>query len=166
MRFPKSKKQVQRYIGFVNHYRNYIPRLSKELLGFFKLLKANKQSEYQRSYRQLQSDQHSTSRSTRIGSQTNNHRTTIRPNDGCQHGVSARSIKDVSLVQRIVSNLPCLLEHSYVLWETTLSTLVMTDKRLVTRFFETKAIPPILWNACDFVLQFNFHIMHVAETQN
>ena len=42
----------------------------------------------------------------------------------------------------------------------------MTDNRSVTRFFQTKAIPPTLWNACDYALQFNFHIMHVAGTQN
>ena len=58
------------------------------------------------------------------------------------------------------------LEYSNILWETTLPTLVMTDNRSVTRFFRTKAIPPSLWNACDYVLQFNFHIMHVAGTQN
>ena len=58
------------------------------------------------------------------------------------------------------------LEYSHILWETTIPTLVMTDNRSVTRFFQTKAIPPTLWNACDYVLQFNFHIMHVAETQN
>ena len=43
VRFPKSKKQVQRYIGFVNYYRNYIPRLSEKLLGFYELLEADKQ---------------------------------------------------------------------------------------------------------------------------
>ena len=26
--------------------------------------------------------------------------------------------------------------------------------------------PPTLWNACDYVLQFNFRIMHVAGSQN
>ena len=58
------------------------------------------------------------------------------------------------------------LDYSYSLWETTLPTLVMTDNRSVTRFFQTKAIPPSLCNACDYKLQFNFHIMHVAGTQN
>ena len=58
------------------------------------------------------------------------------------------------------------LEYSHILWETTLPTLVMTYNRSVTRFFQTKTIPPTLWNACDYVLQFNFHIMHVAGTQN
>ena len=39
LRFPKSKKALQRYIGFLNYYRNYIPRLSERLSPFFKLLK-------------------------------------------------------------------------------------------------------------------------------
>ena len=39
LRFSKSKKALQRYIGFLNYYRNYMPRLSKRLSPFFKLLK-------------------------------------------------------------------------------------------------------------------------------
>ena len=58
------------------------------------------------------------------------------------------------------------VEYSHILWEATLPTFVMTDNRSVTRFFRTKAIPPTLWNACDYVLQFNFHTMHVAGAQN
>ena len=37
-KFPKSKKALQRYLGFLNYYRNYIPRLSEKLTPFFKLL--------------------------------------------------------------------------------------------------------------------------------
>ena len=33
-------------------------------------------------------------------------------------------------------------------------------------FFQTKAIPPALWNACDYVLQFNFKIAHIAGSFN
>ena len=29
-------------------------------------------------------------------------------------------------------------------------------------FFQMKAIPPARWNACDYVLQFNFKIPHIA----
>ena len=32
--------------------------------------------------------------------------------------------------------------------------------------FQTKAIPPSLWNACDYVLQFNFKIAHIAGSVN
>ena len=40
LRFPKSKKTLQRYLGFVNYYRNYIPRMVEKFNPFYKLLKA------------------------------------------------------------------------------------------------------------------------------
>ena len=45
-------------------------------------------------------------------------------------------------------------------------TTVLTDNKSVTRFFQTKTIPPSLWNACDYVLQFNFKIAHMADSVN
>ena len=42
----------------------------------------------------------------------------------------------------------------------------MTDSKSVTRFFQTKIIPPPLWNACDFVLQFNCTIAHIPGKMN
>ena len=39
IRFPKAKKAIQRYLGFVNSYRNYIPRMAEKLNPFYKLLK-------------------------------------------------------------------------------------------------------------------------------
>ena len=54
------------------------------------------------------------------------------------------------------------LEFAHILWETSKPTIVLTDNKSVTRFFQTKAIPPFLWNACDYVLQFNFKIAHIA----
>ena len=42
----------------------------------------------------------------------------------------------------------------------------MTDNKSVTRFFQTKAIPTSLWNACDYVLQFNFKIAQIAGSVN
>ena len=38
-KFPKSKKALQRYLGFLNYYRNYIPRLSEKFVPFLQLLK-------------------------------------------------------------------------------------------------------------------------------
>ena len=58
------------------------------------------------------------------------------------------------------------LEVAHILWETTKPTIVLTDNKSVTRFFQTKAIPPSLWNACDYVLQFNFEIAHIAGSVN
>ena len=38
--FPKSKKALQRYLGFVNYYRNFVRRLADKFNPFCKLLKA------------------------------------------------------------------------------------------------------------------------------
>ena len=37
----KSKKQVQKYIGFVNYYQNYVPRFSEKFIGINELLKVD-----------------------------------------------------------------------------------------------------------------------------
>ena len=52
------------------------------------------------------------------------------------------------------------------LWEATQPTIVLTDNKSVTRFFQTKAIPQSLWNLCDYVLQFNFKKAHIAGSVN
>ena len=39
VRLPKSKKAVQRYLGFKNYYRNYIPRMAEKLNPFYKMLR-------------------------------------------------------------------------------------------------------------------------------
>ena len=57
-------------------------------------------------------------------------------------------------------------EFAHILWEATKPTIILTDNKSVTRFFQTKAIPPALWNACDYVLQVNFKIAHIAGSVN
>ena len=58
------------------------------------------------------------------------------------------------------------LEFAHILWETSKGTIVLADNKSVTRFFQTKAIPPSLWNECDCVLQFNFKIAQLAGSAN
>ena len=58
------------------------------------------------------------------------------------------------------------LEFAHILWEKTKPTIVLTVNKSVTRFFQTKAIPSSLWNACDFVLHFNFKLAHIAGSVN
>ena len=57
-------------------------------------------------------------------------------------------------------------EFGHILWGATKPVIIMTDSELVTRFFQTKKIPPPLWNACDFLLQFNFTIAHISRKMN
>ena len=53
-------------------------------------------------------------------------------------------------------------EFGHLMWGSVFPVIVFTDNRSVTRFFQTKIIPPPLWNACDYVLQYKFVIAHVA----
>ena len=39
MRSLKSKKVLQRYLAFMNYFRNYIPRMAEKLNPFYKLSK-------------------------------------------------------------------------------------------------------------------------------
>ena len=58
------------------------------------------------------------------------------------------------------------LEFAHYLWEATKPTIVLTDNKPVTRFLKTKAIPPALSNACDYVFQFNFKRAHLDGSVN
>ena len=58
------------------------------------------------------------------------------------------------------------LEIADILWKTSKPTIVLTDKKTVIRFFQTKAIPPSLWNACGYVLQVNFNTTHTTGSVN
>ena len=68
--------------------------------------------------------------------------------------------------KKILAIYMAFLEFAHILWETSKPTIVLTDNKSVTRFFQTKAIPPSLWNACEYVLQFNFKIAHIAGSVN
>ena len=57
-------------------------------------------------------------------------------------------------------------EFGHVFWGATKPVIIMTDSKSVTRFFQTKMIPPPLWNARYFVLQFNFTIAHIPGKLN
>ena len=57
-------------------------------------------------------------------------------------------------------------EFGHIFWGATKPVISMTNSKSVTRFFQLKMIPPPLWNACDFVLQFNLTIAHFPGKMN
>ena len=57
-------------------------------------------------------------------------------------------------------------EFGHIFWGTPKPVIILTDNKSVTRFFQTKIIPPTLWNACDYVIQFNFTIAHIPGKNN
>ena len=57
-------------------------------------------------------------------------------------------------------------EFGHIFWGTPKPVIILTDNKWVTQFFQTKIIPPSLWNACDHVIQFNFTIAHIPGKNN
>ena len=57
-------------------------------------------------------------------------------------------------------------EFAHFLWETTKPTIVLTDRKSETRFFQTKVFPTARQNACDYVLQLNFKTAQIAGSVN
>ena len=166
---------MQRYIGFVNYYRNYIPRLSEKLLGFYELLKADKQIKVTRelldNYKAINAalaeacglapKQPITGRQYVLmtdasfrnsgyalmieeenDKKLNSKKKTFAPVAFGPKVFSPAQLKMSIYCKDFLANYRAFIEYSLILWETTLPTLVMTDNRSVTKFFQTKAIPP------------------------
>ena len=199
LRFPKSKKALQRYIGFLNFYRNYIPRLSERLSPFFKLLKEtskfyiptnlvedftnlNKllENSCQLALRQPLKDKQliviSDASFTAAGyaimieddpnQKLQSKRKTYAPRAFGSKTFNPTQTKLSIYVKEFLSIYFAFVEFGHLMWGSTFPIIVFTDNRAVTRFFEAKLIPPALWNACDYVLQYNFVIAHVAGSMN
>ena len=199
LRFPKSKKALQRYLGFVNFYRIYIPRMAEKLNPFYKLLKTevpiNITSELRETFdsvnkalsdacelalkqpipgKQLVLMTDASFRSAGYAPMIEDNpdqkiqskRKTYAPVAFGSKIFSPTQLKMSIYSKEILAIYMAFLEFAHILWETTKLTIVLTDNKSVTRFFQTKAIPPSVWNACDYVLQFNFRIAYVTGPVN
>ena len=199
LQFPKSKKALQRYLGFVNYYRNYIPRMAEKLNPFYKLLKTevpiNITSDLKETFDSvntalsnacelalkqpipgkqlvLMTDASFRSAGYALMIEDNpdqkiqSKRKTYAPVAFGSKIFSPAQLKMSIYSKEFLAIYMAFLEFAHILWEATKPTIVLTDNKSVTRLFQTKAIPPALWNACDYVLQFNFKIAHIAGSVN
>ena len=57
-------------------------------------------------------------------------------------------------------------EFGHIFLGTPKPVIILTDNKSVTRFFQTKIIASTLWNACDYVIQFNFTFAHIPGKNN
>ena len=199
LRFPKSKKALQRYLGFVNYYRNYIPRMAEKLNPFYKLLKTevpiNITSDLKETFDSvntalsnacelalkqpipgnqlvLMTDASFRSAGYALMIEDNpdqkvqSKRKTYAPVAFGSKNFSPAQLKMSIYSKEFLAIYMAFLEFAHILWEATKPTIFLTDKKSVTRFLQTKAIPPALWNACDYVLHINFKIAHIAGSVN
>ena len=197
--FPKTKKGLQRYIGFVNYYRNYIPRLSEKIAPFHELVKADKPikitNEIMQTFeiintaldkacglwlkQQLPNKQYvlmtdanfkNAGYALMIEENADEKLTSVKktyaPVAFGSKTFSPSQIKMLIYAKEFLAIYFAFMEYSHILWGSTKPVIVLTDNKSFTRFFQTKIIPPTLWNAFDFVLQFNFTIAHVPGRMN
>ena len=198
-KFPKSKKALQRYLGFLNYYRNYNPRLSEKLTPFFKLLKndakvivtpdlleqfteinkaldrccelalkqplPNKQialmtdaSFLAAGYAVLIEDDPSEKYTST--------RKSFAPVAYGSKTFSPAELKMSIYAKEFLAIFFAFKEFGHIFWGTLKPVIILTDNKPVTRFFQTKIIPPTLWNACDYVIQFSFTIAHIPGKNN
>ena len=192
LRFPKSKKALQRYLSFVSFYRNYIPRLAEKLNPFCKLLKAevpiNITSELKETFNSVNEKLSDACElalkqpipgkqlvlMTDASFRSAGYALMIEDNPDQKIHSKMKTYEPIAFGSKVFS--PHFLrfwqftwqifEFAHILWETSKPTIALTDNKSVTRFFQPKAIPLSLWNACDYVLQFNFKIAHIVGSVN
>ena len=202
VKFPRSKKALQRYIGFLNYYRNYIPRLAERLTPFFQLLKTTDakakfpitpdiMKEFREINEALDRCRQLALRQPLPGKQlvlmndasfqAAGYAVLIEDDPNLKY-TSTRKIyapiaygsktyspsqsKMSIYAKEFLAIYMAFKEFGHIFWGATKPVIIMTDSKSVTRFFQTKMIPPPLRNACDFVLQFNFTIAQIPGKMN
>ena len=196
---PKTKKALQRCLGFVNYYRNCFSRMAEKLNSFHKLPKTevpiNIKSELKETFdsvnKALSDDCELVLKQLIPGKQLvlmtdasfrsagyalmiednpdqkiQSKRKTYAAVAFGSEFFSPAQLKISMNSKEILAIYMAFFEFAHILWEATKPTIVLTDNKPVTRFFQTKAIPPALWNDCDYVLQFNFKIAHINGSVN
>ena len=202
VKFPRSKKALQWYIGFLNYYRSYIPRLAERLTPFFHSLKTTDaktkipitpdiMKEFREINEALDRCCQLASRQPLPGKQLvlmtdasfqaagyavlieddpnqkyTSTRKTYAPIAYGSKTYPPSQIKMSIYAKEFLAIYMAFKEFGHIFWGATKPVIIMTDSKSVTRFFQTKMIPPPLWNACDFVLQFNFTIAHIPGKMN
>ena len=196
-KFPKSKKALQRYLCFLNHYRNYIPRLSEKLDPFFQLLKKDEKvlvtTELIQQFNEINRDLDKCSQLalkqplpnkelvlmtdasfTAVGYAILTEddpeificQKIIRSNCIWFKNFYAIATQNVHIRQDFLAIYYAFKEFGHKFWGVPKPITILTDNKSVTRFFQTKIIPPTLWNACDYVIKFNFVIAHIPGKNN
>ena len=198
-KFPKSKKALQRYLGFLNYYRNYIPRLSEKLAPFFQLLKnddkvlvtqeliqqfnainkdldrccdlALKQPLPNKQLALMTDASFSAAGYALLTEDNSEQKYTSAKKAYAPIAYGSKTFTPSQLKMSIYAKKFLAIyfafkEFGHIFWGAPQPVTILTDNKAVTRFFQTKIIPPPLWNACDYVIQFNFTIAHIPGKNN
>ena len=186
-KFPKSKKALQRYLGFLNYYRNYVPRLAERLAPFYKMLKSDEKVLVSKELVQQFEDINkaldkccdlalqqpipnkqialmtdasfgAAGYAVLIEDDPNQKFTSLRksyaPVAYGSKTFTPAQIKMSIYAKEFLAIYFAFKEFGHIFWGAPKPVIILTDNKAVTRFFQTKIIPPALWNACEYVIQF------------
>ena len=176
-KFPKSKKALQRYLGFLNLYRNYIPRVSEKLAPFFQLLKKDEKvlvpTELVQQFNEITRDLDKCSQlalkqplpNKQLVLMTDASFTAagyaiLTEDDPNQKYSSVRKsyapiaygsntftpsqLKMSKYAKEILAIYYAFKEQGHIFWGAPKPITILADNKSVTRFFQTKIIPPAL----------------------
>ena len=196
---PKSKKAWQRFLGFLNYHKNYVPRLSERLTPFYKMLKSDEKVLVSRELvQQFDETNRALDNCCDLALQqpVPNKRIALMTDASFSAAGYAVLIKGdpsqkISSIRKFYAPVaygfktftPAQMKMSiyakeflamyfafqelgHIFWGAPKPVIILTDKKAVTRFFQTKIVPQALWIACDYVIQFNFVIAHIPGAQN
>ena len=202
VKFLRSKKALQKYIGFYNYYRNYIPRLAERLTPFFQQLKTTDAKtkipitpDIMKEFREINealdrccqlalrqplpgkqlvlmthASFQAAGYAVLIEDDPNQKYTSTRKTYApIAYGSKTNSLSQIKMsifAKKFLAIYMAFKDFGHIFWGATKPVIITTDNKSVTRFFQTKMIPAPLWNACDFVLQFNFTIAHIPGKTN
>ena len=198
IKLPTSVKSLQRYIGFVQFYRQYIPRLAEKLVPLYKLLQKDVKYELTQIHKDAIFDinenlanaakmslrlplpdkqlvimcdasEHAAGYVLLIEDYTETNDGPTKSYASVAFGSQRFTEGQMSLTMYAKEFLAMHFafdEFAHNLWGVKKPTIVMTDNKALTRFFQSKRIPPKLWNCCDQALQFDFVLAHVPGVEN
>ena len=198
LKTPTSVKSLQRYIGFVQFYRQYIPMLAEKLVPLYKLLQKDVKFTLTQVHKDAISDiNQNLARAAKLSLRLPlPDKQLVIMCDASEHAAGyVLLIEDYTEAndgqkktyapvafgsQRFTEGQMSLTmyakeflamhfafgEFAHILWGVKKPTIVMTDNKALTRFFQSKRIPPKLWNHCDQALQFDFVLAHVPGVEN
>ncbi len=179
LRLPTIVKQTQRFIGFINFYKDFIPKLPDKLLPFYKLLKNDTAflitSDNEEAFFSLIEDlKRACNTSLRLPLPDKQF---VIITDASEHAAgyalmfgsktfNPAQMKHSAYVKEISRVYFAFSTFRHIVWGNKHLILILTDNKSLTRFFQTKHLPPSLWNHIDFILQFNFIIGHIPGRSN
>ena len=191
-------KSLQRYIGFVQFYRQYIPKLAENLVPLYNLLQKDFKYELTQIHKDAIFDiNENLANAAKMSLQlplpdeqlvilcdaselaagyvlliedyTDSDVGPMKSHAPVAFGSQRFTEGQMSLTMYAKEFLAIHFafdEFAHILWGVKKPTVVMTDNKALTRFFQSKRIPPKLWNYCDQALQFDFVLAHVPDVEN